>query len=331
MVDLNEFIAKLSGILNSSTAPNVPTFTLDGLPVWFDVKSPSSPRIDSIADKENKRVNLPVMVQNNGAGSFEAYPDMGFFDISYTIIFRFPVSVYESILAYFNYLADNVVGKILDLGANSGSVICGLGAPQTGQMVYLEASQFSQVQTETAVIFGNKINITRQWMDLQFQFYMSGANGLGKANGIIFANQVEDLLTIKFFGDSTVSVETLRRVSPSLASSSLTYEQQGMNKNYQGGLITNTGHGGAFTVFVFANSFWHKFITEHRDGTLIKSTDISLSTHIATGSSYWWNSNGSTDVFRVSLIKDVSFSYEYGKPITCTFSLEPKITPGTLP
>lgn len=329
MVDLSEFVTALSGILNSSTAPNVPTFTMNGIPVHFDVRSPSLPHVDTIADTENKRVILPVMVQNNGTGSYEAYPDMGFFDLSYTLTFRFPLAVYNDVLAYFGYLAGQVVGKAIYLGPNSGSVICGLGVPQIGQMAYVEAQQFAQLQSETAQIYGETVQISREWMDLTVQFYMSGANGLNEANGFVFANQITDTLTIRFPSGVADVSEVLKKVSPSWASSSLTYEQQGINGNYQKGVVTNSAYGATFTVFVTANDFWKAFITDYRKGLLQKSTNVSLSTSIPVDGADWFVS-GSTDVLKKAIIKDVSFSYEYGKPITCTFTLEPKATLGTV-
>lgn len=329
MVVLSEFVKKLEEMLNSSTASGVPTFTINGIPVRFAVRSPSLPFVDSIDDKENKSFALPVMVQSLGAGSYEAYPDMGFFDISYTITFRFPMVVFNEIIAYFNYLASQVVGKIVDIGPLSGSAVCGLGAPSLGQMAYMEVAQIAQVSAETSKIFGKSVNISDEWADMNFEFYMAGANKLNESGGFIYGNQIETSLSVKFSQLGGVALtESLLIVSPSQAQSSLTYEQQALSGNYQKSLVTNTGSAVTLTVFVRANDFWSNFINDFTAGVLQKTTSVILSSIIKIGSSITCSLNGTLG--QNCIIKDVSFSYGYGMPLTCTFTVSPKATPGEL-
>lgn len=329
MIEAAEFAAKMQAILNGTASEVVagsrPDFTLDKQSVIFDVRSPSLPYADTAMDAKAGVAVLPVMAEMGASGQYEAYPDVMMWSASANLTFMFPISAYSDILLFYEYMAKAMVGKMVYFGSASGRCICTLGQPTFGQMRYLESYQYDQVAASTARIFGKRVCLSREWASLTFPVYLSGAAGLGESGGMIYANQIKTVLSFVYGG--VPYSEELLEISPSDASVVNTYEQQSPSASLQKGLSTNKSIGATHTVFVRMNAFWQKFRVLYYLG-LLSDVSATIITTVYDGAGAAWSSSASSPMASSSLIKDVSFSHDPGKPLTCTFSVEPKATVG---
>lgn len=328
MIDVDELCTFMTAVLNG-TSPDVialsrPSFTMDGQNVSFKARSPSLPyNDDTTMDSPSEGSFLPVMIEETGGGQYEAFPDAGMYSISDSMTFLFPVALYSDILAFFDYMAKALVGKVLSVGSVSGSVCFNIGQPTFAQMAYLESDQLEQITTMTSRIFGHKTSVSRQWATLTFPLYMSGAENLNKAGGIVYGNQGEYILTIDFGGTVGPLSETLLIVQPSDAMMGNTAEEQAISDTIQRGVVTNSAVGTTLTCFVRANAFWHFLIKAKREGTLPTLT-ASLSFTVYVAGAVWSDSSG--DPMLNCIVKDASLAPELGKPMCCTLSMNPRAT-----
>lgn len=328
MIEASEFAAKIQAILNGTDSSVLglsrPDFELDRQSVTFSVRSPSLPYADTIAGAAGHV--LPVMAELGSGGQYEAYPGIGMWSASATLTFIFPVSAYQDILLFYEYMADALVGKLISFGPLSGFVLCTIGQPTYGQMRYLEATQYEQVKQAAALIFGKVACVSREWASLTFPVYMSGAKNLGASGGLIFGNQQSDTLTIAYNG--VTYSEPLAEISPSESSSANTYEGQSVSAPFQSGLATNQSIGATHTVFVRMTDFWLAFRQAWAAGS-ISSIPATLTSVISTGAGTAWH-NAAWPLKTNCIIKDVSFMHDPGKPLTCTFTVEPLASVGSV-
>lgn len=326
MTDIKELCSFMEAVLNG-TSPDVvaitrPSFTMDGKPVSFKVRSPALPYTDDTTmESPSLGSFLPVMIEETGGGQYEAFPDAGMYSVSDSVTFLFPVSLYSDVLAFFDYMAKALVGKVLGVGPVSGSVCFNIGQPTFAQMAYLEADQLEQITAATSMIFGHRSSVSRQWASLTFPLYMSGAEGMNEANGIIYGNQGKYTLNIDFGGTVGDLSETLLIVQPSDAMMANTAEEQAIDERIQKGVVTNSAVGTTLTCFVRANPFWLNLIKAKRDGTL-PGLNASLSFVVYVAGAVWSDPTG--DPMLSCIVKDASLAPEMGKPLCCTLSMNPR-------
>jgi len=321
MIEISELSAKLQSILNG-TDPLSPSSRPDSV-TFFDVRTPSAPYSDKTAFSD-KKTYFPVMVTSGGQGNYQPIPDVMLFSCSMSITFIYPVSSTEAVRRYFDYLAKALNGRMVDFGTVSGNCVCALGTPSIGQLQYIEEAQFQAFRAETSKIFGTVANVSRAWSTMTCEIYFSGGDRAGGTDGLIFGNQATD--TISFGYEMINYSEDLLLVSPSSAKQSATYEQQGLSSLMQRSLETNTAYGKAFVVLVRANSFWLKIMTLYESGAL-QGVSFLLTHKIRVAGTDWLTGGAFSGQ---CVMKDVSFSCELGKPISCSFSLVLKSTVGSL-
>jgi len=218
-------------------------------------------------------------------------------------------------MGMFAYLASKVVGKIIDFGSASGFACCTLGTPSLGQMRYLQANEFSAVLAGTKAIFGSKQDVTREWSSLQCEFYLSSANGMNESGGIIYGNQISVSMICPSLNSG--ASEKLLLVSPSDAKNGNTYEQQNLSDSFQKGTEQNSAYSTDLTVFVQMDAFGIDLMK----AVFNKTMNGKECTLVKTVS---WDGNSFSSSSVTLLVKDVALSFPPGKPVTCTFLLEPK-------
>ncbi len=225
------------------------------------------------------------------------------------------MKAYQDILLFFYWMADSFIGKIVNFGSYSGNVCCNVGIPTVGQMQYLETVEYEATKEAIVSMFGPKAQISHEWSSLNFEFYVSGAKGMGEAGGIVYGNQYELSITIPSL---SVSSGKLLLVAPSESKVGNTHEQQNLGSTYQKAVETNSAYGGAHTVFVQDTPFW-KAVFSAYCGKSISNLKCTLSKTI------FFASGAVTEPSIDYIIKDFSFCPVLGKPMTATFSLEASI------
>lgn len=322
MIDIQEFVDKIKAVLNGtdslvSSLPRPDTST------YFDVRSPELPFADSVASLENKQTRFPVMVEQNSAGRYEAFPNVNMWSMSLTMTFLFPVANTLAVRNYFEYLASAVNGQQINFGASSGYCVCALGVPTMGQMQYLDMNQYSQVKESVNVIFGKTVNLSREWSTMTCEFYLSGSKNAGQTNGLIYGNQVTHTLSFALTGSGAIVSETIIPVQRSMASSAMTYEQQGVTSPLQKGIAQSGALAWTLTAMVRANGFWSQVISLSAQGTM-KDRSVTLTETYSVGGANW-----SVETM-TCVIKDIGFTHDLGKPVSAIITLEPQLTVGTL-
>lgn len=322
MIDIQEFVAKIKAVLNGtdslvSSLPRPDTST------YFDVRSPELPFADSVASLENKQTRFPVMVEQNSAGRYEAFPNVNMWSMSLTMTFLFPVANTLAVRNYFEYLASAVNGQQINFGASSGYCVCALGVPTMGQMQYLDMNQYSQVKESVNLIFGKTVNLSREWSTMTCEFYLSGSLNAGQDEGLIFGNQIEH--SISFVYQGVTYSETLVPVARSVASSAMAYEQQGLSSSLQKGIAQSGAQVATLTCMVRANDFWLKVLAL-KDSGYLKDTAMTLYEIWRVGGNVWFGTSG----FAKCFIKDIGLTEDLGKPVSAILTIEPQLTVGSI-
>lgn len=330
MIDIKEFSVFIQNVLNNvESASGYPDCSFPmgkvDMPIEFSVRTPSAPFFDSTINATKGSFVIPVMLEERGDGSFEAYPDIGMYEETYGLTIVFPVSEYEDMIAIYFFLAMQVVGKIKLIGEKSGYACFNLGVPTNGQMQYLEAREYSQFCADVSKVFGNGINISREWATMSFDVSVSSINGLGKADGFIYGNQVRHVLTMKYDVEGTLS-ETLVPIQPSTSEECNLSTQQGVSSKYAKSLVNGTAKGETNTVFVKANLFWKTLMKHYANGTLKEATvTLDVGVYLMDGTLFEKLSSTGEMVMSSS-----SFNPEIGKTLTFTYALTPKATLGEI-
>ena len=322
MIDIQEFVAKIQAVLNG-TDSLVSSLSRPDTSTYFDVRSPELPFADSVASLENKQTRFPVMVEQNSAGRYEAFPDVNMWSMSLTMTFLFPVANTLAVRNYFEYLASAVNGKQINFGSSSGYCVCALGVPTMGQMQYLDMNQYSQVKESINVIFGKTVNLSREWSTMTCEFYLSGSKNAGQAEGLIFGNQIEH--SISFVYQGVTYSETLVPVARSVASSAMAYEQQGLSSSLQKGIAQSGAQVATLTCMVRANDFWLKVLAL-KDLGYLKDTAMTLYEIWRVGGNVWFGTSG----FAKCFIKDIGLTEDLGKPVSAILTIEPQLTVGSI-
>ena len=322
MIDIQEFVAKIKAVLNG-TDSLVSSLSRPDTSTYFDVRSPELPFADSVASLENKQTRFPVMVEQNSAGRYEAFPNVNMWSMSLTMTFLFPVANTLAVRNYFEYLASAVNGQQINFGASSGYCVCALGVPTMGQMQYLDMNQYSQVKESVNLIFGKTVNLSREWSTMTCEFYLSGSLNAGQAEGLIFGNQIEH--SISFVYQGVTYSETLVPVARSVASSAMAYEQQGLSSSLQKGIAQSGAQVATLTCMVRANDFWLKILALKDSGAL-KDTAMTLYEIWRVGGNVWFGTSG----FAKCFIKDIGLPEDLGKPVSAILTIEPQLTVGSI-
>ena len=322
MIDIQEFVTKIQAVLNG-TDSLVSSLSRPDTSTYFDVRSPELPFADSVASLENKQTRFPVMVEQNSAGRYEAFPNVNMWSMSLTMTFLFPVANTLAVRNYFEYLASAVNGQQINFGASSGYCVCALGVPTMGQMQYLDMNQYSQVKESVNVIFGKTVNLSREWSTMTCEFYLSGSLNAGQAEGLIFGNQIEH--TVSFSYQGVTYSETLVPVARSVASSAMAYEQQGLSSSLQKGIAQSGAQVATLTCMVRANDFWLKVLAL-KDLGYLKDTAMTLYEIWRVGGNVWFGTSGFTKCF----IKDIGLTEDLGKPVSAILTIEPQLTVGSI-
>lgn len=318
MTEIGEFVSKLESYLNDdSSGSGRPSSSYGGHPLYFSVRSPSLPFSDSSAGSNvaDGSFVVPVMVSQSSPGSYDPYPGIGLFSMSYSVSVIFPLGAYQDILLFFGWLASGFVGRIIDFGPSSGNVCCNIGTPTIGQMQYLETVEFMAEARAVSDVFGPKRTISREWASLNFEFYMSGSDGMGKAGGLIYGNAYEVSISIPSL---SVSSGRLLMVAPSDSKVGNTYEQQSLGSLRQKGLETNSAYGSVHTVLMQDTPFW-KAVVNAFFGMSMSNLKCSLTKTV-------YFASGPVSAPAIDYImRDFSMCPVLGKPMTATFSLEASV------
>lgn len=325
MISIQEFVSFLQGILNNdSTESGYPDFTYNGARIVFSVRTPSLPYVDSSIEKNNGAFVIPVMVTFNGDGSFEAYPDVGMHEITYSISMVFPVVETNDMSSMYVFIANLLVGKLKLIGSTSGYYCLNVGAPSFGQMQYLESLEFDQFKQNLSIIFKNCVTVSREWCTMDFDIYASSMKDLGKSGGFIYGNQVSQTLTV-VFATGALS-ETLNVIQPSNSVENNLTTQQGVSSNYAKSLTSGTALGNTKTVFVKMSQFWINMMSASKNGTIGKLT-ATIQDNVCLADGTVMATLSTTDD---CVMSSTAFSYEPGKPLTFAFSVTPKATLGSV-
>lgn len=293
----------------------------------FKVRTPDLPFLDTIAVKVEKPEEighfLPVMVVQTPEGEYSPTPEIGLWEGALEVDFIFPLSDMNTVELYYDALAKKLSGKIKNVGEVTGDCVLAIGQRTFGAMQNLDISQYSSINEEIKKVFGQETRISREWCTMTFQVYANGASDMGgkeeNGNGILMGNQVKCVLTL-----GNQSEELIRYNDASSAREAMLYNTQGISESETKGVETSTAYGSTITAYVRNNEFWNNILTLYKNNgiggasfsykevlALLDGTEITLKEYAKANI-------------------QISFSYGYGEPLSCSLSITEKETAVTL-
>ena len=188
MIVLDEIALKLSELLNDPLYGNPADFSF--------VVETAGVHLDTIK-KEDKNF-IPVFISSFG-GTFNPVPNLKELTATVQVTLYFPVRFKEEFYALNDFLAENLVGKYLNWGSNSGKCVSNISLPTFGEIQNLDLNEFKQWVSS---VYRKEISITEPYMSMNFSLYLTSAS-----SSFVFGNDVSltlrtsDTLRLLFQGD----------------------------------------------------------------------------------------------------------------------------------
>ena len=185
MINLNEVANKVSEILNSVDNP----LRIDNERVIFDVATEGY-RVDSIAKRGEGKNAIPVFIALAG-GENQPILNLSQQSKSINIAIYYPIIYKDIFIDLEDYLDNEIVGKMINIGKSTGECLCNLGVAQFGEIQNLDLEAFKKFVADK---YEKTIEISVNWHSMVLTFY---ATKMGK--GYIFGNEVSFALKMTYF------------------------------------------------------------------------------------------------------------------------------------
>lgn len=186
MIVLPEIAQKLQELLNANT----------DIDLEFKVETPGF-HLDSVTNKETKKNFIPVFISTLG-GTINPVPILKQVDATVPVTFYFPVRFKNKMFLLNEYLNDTLVGKTINWGTLSGSILTNLSLPRYGEIQDLDLKQFkSWVEAN----YQREIEVMEPFITMELSIFLSAVG-----SDFIYGNNVKITnITIKNDGATILS------------------------------------------------------------------------------------------------------------------------------
>lgn len=185
MIRLDEIAIKLNEVLNSVDNP----VRIDNARVAFMVATEGF-RIDNIADKELGKNLIPVFIAASG-GENNPVEGLKQQTKSINIGIWYPLKYKDNFYVLEDYLDDVFVGKLNNLGNNTGSCLTNLGTAEFGEITDGNFTQFEKWITSK---YKKTLDVTMAWFSMTLTLYATKTS-----SGFMFGNEIKYELEMTYF------------------------------------------------------------------------------------------------------------------------------------
>ena len=185
MINLNEVANKVSEILNSVDNP----LRIGNERVIFDVATEGY-RVDSIAKREEGKNAIPVFIALAG-GENQPIPNLNQQSKSINIAIYYPIIYKDIFIGLENYLDNELVGKMINIGKTTKECLCNLDTARFGEIQNLDLEAFKNFVADK---YEKTIEISVNWYSMILTLY---ATKMGE--GYVFGNEVSFALKMAYF------------------------------------------------------------------------------------------------------------------------------------
>lgn len=242
MIVLPEIAAKLQEILNDSNTP---------VDLEFVVETPGF-HIDSIADHNRSKNFIPVFISTLG-GTINPVPILKQVDGTIPVTFYFPVRFKDKMFALNEYLNGVLVGKTIDWGELSGSILTNLSLPRYGEIQNLDLKQFEKWVDAN---FQREIEIMEPYLSMEISIYLSAVG-----EEFIYGNNVKvTSLVIKYDGETIFTDTEPICIDRADIASSEPASQQVFSDTYSKGFPANLAYTKQLPLIIKNNSSYYNLI-----------------------------------------------------------------------
>lgn len=130
--------------------------------------------LDTIADAKTNKNFIPCFLAQTG-GDYDPIPNLEQIALSYELTFYFPVRFKNDFYLLSNYLASNLVGKVLNVGDISGKCLTTIDPPTFGEITSLDLTQFRDWVNN---IYSRKISVSENYMSMAVNVYFTTIKGV---------------------------------------------------------------------------------------------------------------------------------------------------------
>lgn len=185
MIRLEEIATKLNEVLNSTNNP----LRIEGQRVAFMVATEGF-RIDSVADRQLGKNLIPVFI---GASGGENNPVEGLNQQtkSVNIAIWYPIVYKEIFYALEDYLDNVFVGKMVNLGTNTGNCLTNLGTAQFGEITQNNLNEFEKTANNT---YEKTVDVTTNWYSMVLTLFATKMS-----SGFMFGNEIKYALKLAYY------------------------------------------------------------------------------------------------------------------------------------
>lgn len=185
MIRLDEIAVKLNEVLNNVNNP----VRIDNARVAFMVATEGF-RIDNIADKELGKNLIPVFIAASG-GENNPVEGLKQQTKSINIGIWYPLKYKDNFYVLEDYLDDVFVGKLNNLGNNTGSCLTNLGTAEFGEITDGNFTQFEKWITSK---YKKTLDVTMAWFSMTLTLYATKTS-----SGFMFGNEIKYELEMTYY------------------------------------------------------------------------------------------------------------------------------------
>ena len=185
MIRLDEIAIKLNEVLNNVDNP----VRIDNARVAFMVATEGF-RIDNIANKELGKNLIPVFLAASG-GENNPVEGLKQQTKSINIGIWYPLKYKDNFYVLEDYLDDVFVGKLNNLGNNTGSCLTNLGTAEFGEITDGNFTQFEQWITSK---YKKTLDVTMAWFSMTLTLYATKTS-----SGFMFGNEIKYELEMTYY------------------------------------------------------------------------------------------------------------------------------------
>ena len=262
MIVLPEVAAKLQEILNQS--PFNAEFE-------FKVETPGF-HLDSIADQKNKRNFIPVFISSMG-GTINPVPILKQTEGTIPVAFYFPVRFKNVMFLLNDYLHEQFVGKTLDWGEISGSILSNISLPRYGEIQNLDLQQFRKWVDAN---FQRPIEIMEPYISMEISIYLSAVG-----DEFIWGNNVKiSRLEVYYKGESIFVDEEPVCIDRADLASSEPAAQQCFGETHSTGFGANAAYTKQLPLIIKNNNSYYNLLEICEKTKDIQNLEVDITEQI---------------------------------------------------
>lgn len=241
MIVLPEIAQKLQDILNANP----------GTDLKYIVNTPGF-HLDRISDHITKTNFIPVFISTLG-GQNNPIPILKQTEGTIPVTFYYPVRFKDKMFALQEYLNEQLIGKMINWGELSGTILTNVSLPRFGEIQGLDLKQF---ETWVSSNYQREIDVMEPFISMELTIYLSAVG-----EEFIYGNNVKITnISINYKGTTIFEDNNPICVDRVVMGSSEPAAQQTFNDTFSKGFPANASYTKQLPLIVKNNESYYKLI-----------------------------------------------------------------------